>query len=212
MSSAAERERAARRERMLPGNPRDTLISLAKWALPAASGLLLVVLVTLPVLSNQEFSFLLSKDNAEQSEVRMRIQEATYRGETNQGEPFEITAESGLQQTSMVPVVTLAGLSAAIRRADGPTTVTAPGGQYFLDENRLVVEGPVVVKSASGFSLDGNAIEVDLNQHSVVSHKPVSGTIPMGNFRADQFSANLENRSFTMQGGVRLRLQPGKSR
>lgn len=210
MSNAAERERAARRRTMLPGSHRDTAITIAKWALPTASGLLLAVLVALPIFSNQEFSFLLSKDKAEKSDVRMRVQEASYRGETSQGEPFEITADLGLQQTSTVPVVTLTGLSAAIRRADGPTTVTAPGGKFYIEENRLIVNGPVVAKAASGFSLDGNDIEVDLDKHSVVSNQPVAGTLPMGSFSANSFQADMNNRSFAMQGKVRLRLQPGK--
>lgn len=212
MSRAAEQERAAHRRSMLPGGPRDTLIATAKWALPAASGVLLAVLVALPMFSNQEFSFLLSKDNAEKSGVRMKMQEATYRGETNRGEPFEIMAESGVQKTSAVPVVMLTGLSAAIRRDDGPATVTAPSGEFFIDENRLIVNGPVVARSASGFSLDGNDIEVDLEKNSVTSGKAVSGAIPMGTFRADRFSADLKGRTITMQGGVRLRLQPGKTR
>ena len=212
MSSAATREREARRRSMLPGGMRDTIITFAKWGLPAASGVLLAVLIALPLFSNQEFSFLLSKNNAEKSGVRMKMQEATYRGETNRGEPFEIMAESGVQKSSAVPVVALTGLSAAIRRDDGPATVTAPSGEFFIDENRLIVNGPVVARSAAGFSLDGNAIEVNLDKSSVVTTQPVSGAMPMGTFRADKFSADLKERTMTMQGGVKLRLQPGKTR
>lgn len=212
MSSAATREREARRRSMLPGGMRDTIITFAKWGLPAASGVLLAVLIALPLFSNQEFSFLLSKNNAEKSGVRMKMQEATYRGETNRGEPFEIMAESGVQKTSAVPVVALTGLSAAIRRDDGPATVTAPSGEFFIDQNRLIVNGPVVARSASGFSLDGNNIEVNLETNRVDTTEPVSGALPMGTFRADKFSADLKGRTITMQGGVKLRLQPGKTR
>ena len=45
MSEAAAREREARRRSMLPGGPRDALVAIAKWGFPAASVLLLVVLI-----------------------------------------------------------------------------------------------------------------------------------------------------------------------
>ena len=82
-------------------------------------------------------------------------------------------------RTSAVPVVVLTGLAARVDQEDGPATVTAPSGEFFIEQNRLVVEGPVVARSASGYSLDGNAIEVDINQNRVSSENPVSGTLPM---------------------------------
>ena len=96
---------------MLPGGPRDALVSAAKWVLPAASLALAAVLIVLPMLATQEFSFLLSKDSAARAGERMRMEEATYRGETARGEPFEIMAQSGVQKTSAVPVVVLTGIS-----------------------------------------------------------------------------------------------------
>lgn len=201
----------ARRRVMLPGSTRDTLILFAKWAFPVASGLLVTALVALPMFANQEFSFLLSKDSAPHAGERMRLQEVSYRGETNRGKSFEIMARSGVQKSSSVPVVVLEGLSAALQREDGPATVTAPSGEFFIDQNRLLVKGPVEARSTSGFRLDGDAIEVRLDDNRVVSSKPVSGAIPMGNFRADSFSADLNGRVITMKGGVKLRLQPGKT-
>jgi lipopolysaccharide export system protein LptC len=211
MSAEAVRIREARRRAMLPGSPRDGLIAIAKWGFPLASGLLLVVLVALPLSATQEFSFLLSKDSAARSGERMRMQEASYRGETRRGEPFEITAQSGVQKTSAVPVVVLTGLSAEVRQAEGPAIVTAPSGEFFIDQNRLVVNGPVVARSASGYSLDGNRIEVDINKSRVSTADPVSGTLPMGTFQANAFSADIKGSEVTMSGGVHLRITPNRS-
>lgn len=211
MSEKARQLREARRRAMLPGSSRDSFIKVAKRGFPIASILLLVVLVALPLSASQEFSFLLSKDSAEKAGERMRMQEATYRGETARGEPFEIMARSGVQKTSAVPVVMLKGLSAEIRQESGPATVTAPSGEFFIDENRIVVNGPVVARSASGYSLDGQRIEVDMNANRVRADQPVEGALPMGRFRADRFAADIEGRNVTLAGSVKLRITPDRT-
>jgi lipopolysaccharide export system protein LptC len=211
MSDLADRQREARRRSMLPGGPRDAVVSVAKWAFPAAAAFLFAVLIALPLTATQEFSFLLSKDSAAKAGERMRVQEAAYRGETARGEPFEITAQSGVQQSSAVPIVRLEGLAAEIRQAEGPATVTAPSGEFMIEENRLVVNGPVVARSASGFSLDGDRIEVDINADRVTTSEPVSGTLPMGRFRADAFSADIKGREVALTGGVQLRITPNRT-
>jgi len=195
---------------MLPGGSRDAFVSAAKRALPLAAGLLLLALLLLPLLANREFSFMLSKESAGHAGERMRIAEARYSGETTAGEPFEITAQSGVQRTSEVPVVVLTGLSAQLRQKEGPATVTAPKGEYFIDQNRLVVDGPVVARSSSGYSLDGKDIEVNIDKRQVSTSEPVSGSLPMGDFRADSFTADLRGDKVTMEGGVRLRINPGR--
>jgi lipopolysaccharide export system protein LptC len=212
MSALADRRREERRRSMLPGSSRDMVVNAAKWVLPGATLALLAVLVALPLATTQEFSFLLSKDSAARAGERMRVQEASYRGETSRGEPFEIMARSGVQKTSAVPVVVLEGLSAEIRQATGPATVTAPRGEFFIEENRLLVSGPVVARSTSGYSLDADRIEVDINESRVSTDQPVSGQLPMGQFRANRFSADIEGRHVILSGGVSLRINPNRMR
>lgn len=196
---------------MLPGGPRDAFVAFAKWAFPVASIILFAVLVILPLSATQEFSFLLSKDSAARAGERMRIEAATYRGETGKGEPFEIIARSGVQKTSAVPIVQLSGLSARLEQLAGPAFVTAPTGEFFIEENRLVVDGPVVARSASGYSLDGNAIQVSLADNKVTTTEPVSGTLPMGTFRADSFAADIQGRQVRLLGSVKLRITPNRT-
>jgi lipopolysaccharide export system protein LptC len=195
---------------MLPGSTRDLFVTAAKWVFPAASLLLFAVLLLLPLSASQEFSFLLSKDNAARAGERMRIEAATYRGETLRGEPFEIVAQSGVQKSSAVPVVMLRGLSARLEQQEGPATVSAPSGAFFIEENRLVVDGPVIARSASGFSLDGNDIDVSIAENRVSTDQPVSGTLPMGTFRADRFSADIQGREVRLDGAVKLRITPNR--
>ncbi|MFN7175621.1 MAG: LPS export ABC transporter periplasmic protein LptC [Thermaurantiacus sp.] len=211
-SAAAEARREARRQAMLPGSARDTWISVLRVALPAAAVMLFAVILWLPLTANQEFSFLLSKDTTAAAGERLLAQEARYRGETDNGEPFELRAERAVQQTSTVPVVMLTGLSARIERADGEARVTAPSGNYNLDTQMIGISGPVEVRSESGFSLDSAAIIVDLNRRTVTTDEAVTGAVPLGTFRADSFAADIEGRRVVMEGGVRLRMAPGSGR
>jgi lipopolysaccharide export system protein LptC len=210
MSAAADAWRERRRRAMLPGSRRDQVIAIAKIALPAVAGLLLVVLVALPLSVNQEFSFLLSKDSAMKAGERMRMLEAEYRGETAAGEPFVLRARTGVQKTSSVPIVVLTGLSASIERAEGPATVTAPGGEFLIQENRALVRGPVVAHGDGGYTVNGDLIAIDLNRSTVRSDRPVSGVLPMGSFRADSFSAEMTGRHVTLSGHTHLKIIPNR--
>lgn len=211
MSPTADQQRASRRRSMLPGGVRDGFVRTAKWSLPVASAILLAILVALPLAGSREFSFMLSKDTAARSDERMQTKQAVYRGETASGDPFRISAESGVQKTSSVPVVILTGLSAEIVQKQGPAIVTAPRGEYFIDHNRIVVNGPITARSDSGYSLNGERIEVDINTRRVFSNQPVSGTLPIGEFQAQNFSADIMGHSIRMTDGVKLRLNPRRA-
>lgn len=197
---------------MMPGSARDTWIAILRVVLPAAALVLLLLLLWLPLAATQEFSFLLSKDNTEAADERLLVQEARYRGETADGDPFEIRAARAVQKTSAVPVVMLSGLAAEIRRADGLATVTAPSGRYDLESQLITIAGPVEIRSESGYALAGSAIRVDINARTVVSDAPVSGLLPIGAFRADRFAADVEGRRVVLEGGVSLRIAPRTAR
>lgn len=209
--SAVDAAREARRRSMQPGGTRDAVIAVAKIGLPVASIALLAVLIALPLSATQEFSFLLSKDSAMKAGERMRVTEATYRGETSQGEAFEIRAESGVQKSSAVPVVVLSNLSAQISRADGLSTVTAPQGEFLIDKNQVLIEGPVMARSASGFSLDGSRILIDIDSSRVTSSDPVSGILPMGKFTSGSFEADIEGRRVILDDRVSMRITPSRT-
>lgn len=195
---------------MLPGSGRDTVVTVAKVALPVAAFILAAVLIALPLTMSQEFSFLLSKDSAMRAGERMALEEALYRGQTLRGEPFRISARSGVQKSTAVPIVVLSGLSAEIDRADGPAVVTAPSGEFLIDENRVIVNGPIAARSASGYRLDGARIIVDINANRIHSDQPVAGTLPMGRFRADTFDADIDGRRVILDGGVAMQITPDR--
>jgi lipopolysaccharide export system protein LptC len=211
MSGLAASQRSRRHRSLLPGAPRDRYIWVAKRLLPAMAAVLALLLITLPLTVSQEFSWLLSKDSAKHAGERMRMVAVVYRGVTTAGEHFSLSAGSGVQKSSSVPVVVLTDLRAVIERAPGPATVTAPGGEYNLRTNRALVRGPVVGEGAGGYRVDGDRIQIDLNAGTVASDRPVSGVLPMGSFRAGGFQADIEGRTVVLTGRPHLQILPNGS-
>lgn len=195
------RQRAA-----LPGSPRDTVFGILKWLLPAAALLVLAVIVIWPLTKAQEFSFLLAKDKVGMAAERLRLDTAVYRGETARGEAFVISAGSAVQRSSAVPIVELKSLTAKLAMADGPASVVAPAGRYFMETEKLQITGPVTMKSANGYSLDSQTVDIDLNTREVRTDAPVSGTLSIGAFRAGRLRADIPGRKMILDRGVHLRI------
>lgn len=201
VADLSPRQRAA-----LPGSSRDTLFGVLKIALPVAAVAVLGTIIIWPLLEAQEFSFLLAKDNVEMATERLRIDQAEYRGETARGEAFVISAGGAVQHSSAVPIVELTDLKARLQMVDGPATVTAPAGRYFIETDMLQITGPVRLDSAAGFSLDSQTVDIDLNARTVVTKQPVTGVLPIGRFAANSLSADIQGRNVVLDGGVHLRI------
>jgi lipopolysaccharide export system protein LptC len=201
------RQRAA-----LPGSYRDTLFGVLRWLLPGLAVLVLAVIIIWPLTKAREFSFLLAKDKVAIAEERLRIDRPVYRGETAKGEAFVLSAAGAVQRSSAVPIVELSDLRAKLQLSDGPLTVTAPSGRYFLDTDKLQVAGPVMLESTSGFSLDSSQVDIDINARTVSTDTPVSGTVPLGSFRAGRLEADIRGRTVVLDGGAHLRIYQQRGR
>ena len=202
------RQRAA-----LPGGTRDRLVGLLKWLLPVLAMLVLATIVILPLTKAQEFSFLLAKDKVAMAKERLRIDNAVYRGQTAQGEAFTIAAKGAVQRTSAVPVVELSRLTARLSGGrDGPAVVVAPSGRYMLESDMLMIEGPVRLDSAAGYTVDSPTVAVDLDKRTVAADGAVSGNLPMGAFRANRLRADITGKVLVLDGGAHLRIRRGSGR
>lgn len=196
-----------RQRRALPGSAHEKLMVRLKWLLPSLAALLLALIIIWPLSSVQEFSFLLAKDNVEMATERLRVDRASYRGETARGEPFLIEAEKAVQKTSAVAEVELTRLQARIEGRDGLALVTAPAGTYFLNDDNLRVSGPIRLDSAAGYTVETGTVDIDMNTRSLVSREAVSGEIPIGRFNADHLEADLQGRVLILEGRAHLRIK-----
>jgi len=212
MSDAAHRDRTARQRLAAPGSRRDTIMGIARVALPAGVGVLTAFLVMAPLTSAGDVSFVLDKNKVEVARERLKLQAAQYRGTDAKGQPFTLNTGSAVQRTSAEPVVQLRDLSASLQLEDGPARLVAGRGRYDMDTEQVRVDGPLAFRGPDNYRLDTSDAEVDLQTRRLTGTGAVKGTTPQGSFSADRMTADLEGRVVRLEGRARLRIVPGQAR
>ncbi|QKG70769.1 LPS export ABC transporter periplasmic protein LptC [Erythrobacter mangrovi] len=204
--------RNQRRHWAEPGGTHDRLVHFLARALPMAVGVLAALMVVTPLGPRGEVSFLLDRDKVAIITERLRVDNALYRGEDNQGRPFSLTAGEAVQRSSSEGIVHMNDLVARLLLNDGPARLTAEAGQYDIDKEEVMVIGPVNMTTADGYRMLARDVSVDLATKTLVGAGGVDGAIPAGTFSADRLTADLSARTITLTGNARLRMAPGKLR
>ena len=212
MSEAANRERAIKRHWAEPGSRHDKVVRATKYGLPIVIGGLLLLLAIAPFDKRGDVSFILDKNKVDQAQERMRVEKARYIGEDNKGQKFVIVADRAVQPTSNVPIVAIEGMRAQLNLGKGPLSIAALKGRYNLEQEKVLVDGPVRVAGPGGYQLATRDVIVDLDKRSMASNGPVSGRMELGEFQAGQLRADLDERTVSLEKGVRLKIYQGAVR
>lgn len=212
MSQAADRKQSYKRHWAEPGSRHDAVVRLMKFGLPVVIGIVLVILAVAPFEQRSEISFILDKDKVAEAEERMRVDNARYSGTDSTGRQFEIIANSGIQQSTKVPIVAIDGMRARLDLAKGPLGIAANKGRYDLDAKTVAVDGPIAVRGPDGYRLSTRDVTVDFNQRTMQSKGPVNGSMELGEFTAGQLSADLDQKTVSLNRGVRLKIRQGAVR
>ncbi|QNP45578.1 LPS export ABC transporter periplasmic protein LptC [Sphingomonas sediminicola] len=212
MSDLANQEREVKQRWAVPGSSHDRIVRFAKVALPSAVGVVIAFLAMAPLDKSGDVSFILDKNQVENAPERMRVEQARYVGQDNNGQKFLIVANRALQRTSEQPIVDIWGMLARFGLAQGPVTVAANQGQYNLDQQKVTVQGPVRVAGPEGEQLVTRDVTVDLKQNVMTSDGGVAGRMELGQFEASRLRANLNDRTVVLDGGARLKIVQGAVR
>ena len=209
MSERADHDRTMRRLWAAKGSSHDRVVRILRYGLPLVIGVIAAVLVFSPFTQRTEISFLLAKDKVDMASERMKVTRAEYRGQDSKGQPFALLAGSAVQKSSAEPIVRMNQLSGAIKLNDGPATIAAAAGQYNMDTESVSVPGTVRVRSASGYKLDASNVAINLKSRSLAGTGGVNGALNIGQFSANQLSADLDRRVVRLTGNARLRINQG---
>ena len=212
MSEAADHKHERMRHWAEPGSRHDAVIRAVKYGLPILIVLLDILLASAPFDRRGDVSFILDKNEVEQARERMRVEQARYTGEDNKGQRFLIVADRAVQRSSNVPVVMIEGMTARLNMARGPLSIAALKGHYDLEREIVAVDGPIRVVGPDGYRLATQDVTVNLDQRVMNSKGRVSGTMPLGRFEAGSLSADLDERTVRLNGGVRLKIVQGAVR
>ncbi len=212
MSEAAHRKQEIKRHWAEPGSRHDSVVRATKLGLPVVIVGLVFLLAIAPFERQREISFILDKNEVDEARERMRVEQARYVGEDNKGQKFEIIADRAVQQSSNVPVVMIEGMRARLNLARGPLSIAAIKGRYDLEQEEVLIDGPVQVVGPDGYRLATRDVRVDLDNRTIQSNGAVSGTMELGQFQAGQLSADLDERTVRLENGVRLKIEQGAVR
>jgi lipopolysaccharide export system protein LptC len=195
-----------------PGSAHDWLVKWTKVLLPAAVGVLIAVLALAPLGKKSDVSFILDKNKVENAPERMRVEQARYVGTDNKGQQFTIVANRAIQPSSDVPIVDIRGMFAKLALEQGPLVIAANQGRYNVDNQKIMIDGPVKVAGAGGYRLATRDVTVDLKQRELASDGPVAGAMRLGQFQAGQLHADLGERTVVLDHGARLKIVQGAVR
>ena len=209
MSERADLDRTMRRLWAASGSSHDRVVRILRFGLPLVIGVVAAVLVFSPFTQRSEISYLLAKDKVDMATERMKVTRAEYRGQDAKGQPFALLAGSAVQKSSAEPIVRMTDLSGAIRLDDGPATIVARNSAYNMETEKVAVPGLVQVKGANGYRIDASNVSIDLKTRTLTGQGGVNGTLNIGNFSANQLSADLDQRIVRLQGNARLRINQG---
>ena len=211
-TAQAKERRGARQRFATPGGRHDRLIGFLGKALPMAVGVLAAFMVITPLGPRGEISFLLDRNKVAVIDERLRVDNALYRGQDNDGQPFSLTAGEAVQRSSAEGIVRLQDLVARILLPGGPARLIAGGGAYDLDDDRVNVPGEVRFAAADGYNLLTRDVLIDLKSKTLRGADGVSGSVPAGTFSADRMEVDLAARVVALEGNAKMRMIPGKLR
>jgi len=212
LSEAAHRQHEIKRHWAEPGSRHDAVIRATKYGLPVVIVALVFLLAIAPFEKRGDVSFILDKNKVEEAQERMRVEQARYVGEDNKGQKFLIVADRAVQPSSNVPIVTVEGIRARLDLARGPLNIAALKGRYDLEQEEVLIDVPVQVAGPDGYRLATRDVRVDLDKRTMQSRGPVNGEMQLGQFQAGNLSADLDERTVRLNGGVRLKIRQGAVR
>ena len=211
-AETSARQRVVKQRWAEPGSGHDKIVRWTKIALPSAVGVFIAVLALAPLDKKGDVSFILDKKKVQSAPERMRVESARYSGTDDKGQLFVMVANRAIQPSSDTPLVDISGMFARLNQNQGPVLIAADKGHYKIDTQQVAIDGPVRVASGDGFRLNTSNVTVDLKQRELASQGPATGAMRLGQFRANQIRADLDEHKVVLDGGVRLKIVQGAVR
>ncbi len=184
---------------------------LLKRVLPITTGILVVVMLAWPLLSKRADNVSLSFKEIARRGEQVRVVGAHYMGTDVLNRPFEISAETAVQDGVDAEEANLTGIKASIEISpDETVTVTGGEGIYARRKDHLSLTRGIVFSTDSGYRIDSEKADIDLAAGVATSKSAVKGAASFGSFSANGFTLDAKKQSLVLDGGVKVRLEPGK--
>ncbi|WP_269714951.1 LPS export ABC transporter periplasmic protein LptC [Caulobacter sp. NIBR2454] len=182
---------------------RSRTVRTLRWALPAAAGLLVVMLGAQIVWN----AFARETPSLEKAATVVRMTNPRFFGRDEKGRPFRISAKSAARDDKDINVILLEQPDVSLAM-DGPsaTRATARTGIYRESDRTLKLQGDVKFSDASGYRFAAQEANVDTRAGRVVGQGPVRGEGPGTQLNANGYTVEDKGDRVIFRGRVRARL------
>ncbi len=195
-----------------PGGTHDKLVRVLAGVLPMGVGIIAALMIITPLSPRGEVSFLLDRNKVAIIDERLRVDNALYRGQDDDGRPFSLTAGEAVQKSSAEGVVRMQDLVARILLDDGPAKLGAGAGTYNIDQKQVDAIGPVILTGPDNYRMVVRGVTIDLADKTMTGTSGVEGRLPGMTFSANRMVADLEGRNVVLTGNTKGRIVPGALR
>lgn len=138
--------------------------------------------------------------NVYSSAEPLRMINPRFVGRTEQGGPYQITAEAAERPRGANQPI---DLIAPVYRTETGTVMLAPRGVYDETRQQLVFQGEVLFADRGGNRFTTPDMMVDLQRGALVGEGGVTGAGPLGVLRADEYELRETDRALVLRGRVR---------
>lgn len=184
-----------------------------KYALPVGA----LALIGLIFLTGEERGALVDLDTATDVAALgagLKLENPQFAGVTDDGDPFVVTAASALPDGTSPDRIALESPKGELAMGDGRSlTVTSTDGVIFRSDERLDLQGNVILRTSDGYRVLTERVEVNMNTRSAFAPGTVLATGPNGQIEANSVrivGASDQGRDLTIffEGNVRMVYRP----
>ncbi|MEO1192065.1 MAG: LPS export ABC transporter periplasmic protein LptC [Pseudomonadota bacterium] len=201
---------AAAPPRWSKGSGYSRLVQVLRLALPVLAVLLFLTvalwrdLIPNPQLIGLEDSALPASEVDELTMIKPR-----FDGLDEDGQPYTLTALRANQLNEDGDVIFLESPAADITLTSGRwVAISATGGTYFREEERLHLEGQVSLFQDDGYELETSAATINFASGLVDSDAAVAGHGPRGEMQAEGLTVAEQGDLVELKGQSRVLLLP----
>ena len=186
------------------------MVGVLRVALPIAALVLVGLVMAWPQLVGRGAGLIapmLVPDEIAGADV-MLMHQPRYVGQTENAEPFELTAASAYLDPIRPDRVHLdqpvGDLDSAGRR---DFRIVAVSGIYDRNKENLELSGGIELTTSDGYRFESPSASVDLDRARVVGREPIAGAGPNGTLAAERFEFEDGGKILRFKGRVRVTLQ-----
>ncbi len=132
--------------------------------------------------------------------TKITVDSPKITGFQGDGRPFDIKAQTGIQDITTPNIIELHGIDSKIGTTDASTTwVKAARGVYDSSKDKMTLEGDIQIKNSAGYDIRLKTARIDFKTGGLVSEDPVKVLLDGGTVTANllDISDNGHKVSFT---------------